>query len=112
MAPRLRHPLLFPPTPPSSYYLLHGTSNSLDVEEAAMASSVFFHNGLGVVRRGPGDGARGPPPQGGGGGLGDGRGWVSEQTSVTASTTDSTTVSVEADECDMEEALCVVAEEL
>jgi hypothetical protein len=77
-----------------------------------MASSVFFHNGLGVVRRGPGDGARGPPPQGGGGGRGDGRGWVSEQTSVTASTTDSTTVSVEADECDMEEALCVVAEEL
>jgi hypothetical protein len=90
MAPRLCRPLLFPLTPPASYYLLHGTSSSFDVEEAAMASSMFFHDGLRVVRRGPGDdGARGPPLQGGGGGRGGGRGRVSEQMSIAASTTNS-----------------------
>jgi hypothetical protein len=55
-----------------------------------MASLMFFHDGLGVVRRGPSDGgARGPPPQGGGGGRGGGRTRVSKKTSVAASTTDS-----------------------
>jgi hypothetical protein len=74
MAPHQRHPLLFHPTPPATYYLLHGTSSSFDVEEVAMASLVFFCNGLRVMRRGLGDGgARGPPQQGGGGERGGGR---------------------------------------
>jgi hypothetical protein len=42
MEPRLRHPLLLPPTPAASYYLLHYGSNSFALHPASHTLAVRY----------------------------------------------------------------------